>query len=183
MLIRPNVVVFPESLSFFGPVPPLGLAYIAGVLRDAGHEVEVIDSVGEAIDDRDDFETPVGTMRRIGMPTDELIDRIPPDCAVLGITNMFLHEWPMVREIAGKAKDRFPGITVVLGGDNATAFWPWMFEQSDAVDHVVLGEGEATMVDLVNRLVAGSSLVGMQGLAVPRANGRSDPVTAVSPSG
>ncbi len=28
-LIRSNVVMMPQSLSFWGPVPPIGLAYIA----------------------------------------------------------------------------------------------------------------------------------------------------------
>jgi radical SAM superfamily enzyme YgiQ (UPF0313 family) len=78
---------------------------------------------------------------------------------------MFLHEWPMVNEIATRAKERFPHLKVILGGDNATAYWPWMFEQSVAVDHVVLGEGEATVMELVDRLVTGRSIAGLQGVA------------------
>ena len=69
-LVRPNVVMMPQSLSFWGPVPPIGLAYIASVLRDAGHEVDVIDSVGEAIEQFEDFDSPAGRMRRIGLSID-----------------------------------------------------------------------------------------------------------------
>jgi len=164
-LIRPNVVVFPHSLSFFGPVPPIGLAYIAAVLRDAGHPVDVIDSVGEAMEQTHDYESPVGQMRRIGLSPEEVVARIDPTTRIVGITNMFLHEWPIIRSIAEMVKARLPHVTVIVGGDNATAFWPWMFEQTDAVDHVVLGEGEATAVELANRIAAGLPVTDLQGLA------------------
>jgi radical SAM superfamily enzyme YgiQ (UPF0313 family) len=164
-LIRSNVVMMPQSLSFWGPVPPIGLAYIAAVLRDAGHHVDVIDSVGEAIEQFEDFESPAGTLRRIGLSIPEILDRIHPDTRVVGITNMFVHEWGTVRELVEAVKARFPDVVVVLGGDNATAFWPWMFEQTDAIDYVVLGEGEATAVELVDRVAAGRSLEGLQGIA------------------
>ena len=36
--------------------PPLGLAYIAGALRDGGFDVQVIDGVGEALDRRNPVE-------------------------------------------------------------------------------------------------------------------------------
>jgi len=164
-LIRPNVVIFPQSLSFYGPVPPIGLAYIAAVLRDAGHEVDVIDAVGEAIDTYEDFESPVGRLRRLGLSTDQVVARIHPDTQVLGVTNMFLHEWPLIRDIIEKAKAENPDLVVMAGGDNATAYWPWMFEQSHALDYCVLGEGEATALELVNRVGAGLPMTGLQGIA------------------
>ena len=164
-LIRSNVVMMPQSLSFWGPVPPIGLAYIAAVLRDAGHEVDVIDSVGEAIEQFEDFDSPAGRMRRIGLSIDEIVDRVHPDTQVVGITNMFVHEWGTVRDLVEAIKARFPDIVVMLGGDNATAFWPWMFEQTDAIDLCVLGEGEATAVEVVDRVAAGRSLAGLAGIA------------------
>ena len=164
-LIRPNVIIFPQSLSFYGPVPPVGLAYVAAVLRDAGHDVDVIDSVGDALDQFEDFDSPVGRLRRIGLSPDEVVARIDPDTQVLGVTNMFLHEWPVIRDIIEKAKAEYPNLVVMAGGDNATAYWPWMFEQSDALDYCVLGEGEATALELVNRVGSGMSMAGLQGLA------------------
>jgi radical SAM superfamily enzyme YgiQ (UPF0313 family) len=78
---------------------------------------------------------------------------------------MFVHEWGTVRDLVEAIKVRHPHVVVVLGGDNATAFWPWMFEQTDAIDYVVLGEGEATAVELVDRVAAGRSMAGLQGIA------------------
>ena len=85
-LVRPNVVIFPQSLSFYGPVPPVGLAYVAAVLRDGGHDVDVIDSVGDALDVFEDFDSPVGRLRRIGLSPDEVVARIHPDTKVLGLS-------------------------------------------------------------------------------------------------
>jgi radical SAM superfamily enzyme YgiQ (UPF0313 family) len=164
-LIRPNVVIFPKSLSWYGPVPPIGLAYIAATLRDAGHHVDVIDSAGAAIEQYEDFETPVGTLRRVGLSVPEIVDRIDPATDVVGITNMFVHEWPHIRELAERVRERLPHVTIIVGGDNATAFWPWMFEETDAIDHCVLGEGEATTLELVGRVADGESVTGLQGVA------------------
>lgn len=177
-LIRSNVVMMPQSLSFWGPVPPIGLAYIAAVLRDAGHDVDVIDSVGEAIEQFEDFESPAGTMRRIGLSIPEIVDRIHPDTRVVGITNMFVHEWGTVRDLVEAIKVRHPDVVVVLGGDNATAFWPWMFEQTDAIDACVLGEGEATAVELADRIAAGAPITPFPGLATREAGTAEDGVLA-----
>lgn len=165
-LIRAPIVVFPRSLSSYGPVPPIGLAYIAAVLREAGHDVQVVDGSGAAIDQFVDFETPVGTLRRIGLSPDEIIDRVRPGTDVIGVTHMFLHEWPLVREIVECARRRHPDATIVLGGENATAFRDWIFRETDAVDVCVLGEGEATTVELVSRIAEGRPLAGLEGIAV-----------------
>jgi hypothetical protein len=116
VLIRPPIVVFPRSLSSYGPVPPIGLAYIAAVLRELGHHVEVIDGSGEHIDRFEDFETPVGTLRRVGLSPAEIAERVPEGTQLVGITHMFLHEWPQVKAIAEEVRARHPHATIVLGG-------------------------------------------------------------------
>lgn len=165
-LIRPPVVVFPRSLSAVGPTPPVGLAYVAGALRNAGHEVQVVDGAGEALDQLSDFETPVGVLRRVGLSPAQIVERLDAATSVVGISNMFLHEWPQVREIAHLVRARFPQSAVVIGGDNATAFWPWAFRETNAIDYCVLGEGETTTVELVDRIANGRPCTDMAGLAV-----------------
>jgi len=165
-LLRPAVVVMPRSLATHGPTPPIGLAYIAGVLRAAGHAVKVVDGTGEAVDRCVAFLSPVGTLHRLGLSPAEIVERIAPDTEIIGITNMFLHEWPQVREIAALAKRRVPGAFVVVGGENATAFARWILAECAAVDCCVLGEGEATILELVRRLTAAEPLRAMPGLAV-----------------
>ncbi len=166
VLVRPPVVVFPRSLSAVGPTPPVGLAYVAAALRQAGHHVDVVDGVGAGLDRAHDFDSPIGTLRRLGLSPEEIVAQIDPSTAVVGISNMFLHEWPQARAIAELARQRAPGATIVIGGDNATAFWRWAFAETDAIDVCVLGEGEATMVEVVDRLSTGTSLAGLHGVAL-----------------
>jgi radical SAM superfamily enzyme YgiQ (UPF0313 family) len=170
-LLRGPVLLLPESLSTHGPTPPLGLAYVAAALREAGHDVHVVDGPGEAMERSVRIESPIGELDQIGLSIDEIIDRIPSDTDVVGITTMFLHEWPTVRALAERVKERHPDVTVVLGGENATAFSRWILEQSRAIDCCVLGEGEATMVALVERLEAGRSLRGLAGIALHEDDG------------
>lgn len=165
-LVRPPVVVLPESLATHGPTPPIGLAYVAGALRSAGHQVQVVDGAGEAVDRCRELHSPVGLLNLIGLSAEEIVARLDPDTALVGITNMFLHEWPQVREIAEEVRRRFPSAVVVVGGENATAFASWILEGSEAVDACVLGEGERTIVELADRVLQGSPLVGMSGVAL-----------------
>lgn len=165
-LLRPPVVVMPGALATHGPTPPLGAAYVAAALRESGHPVELIDGAGEAIGNWVEVDSPVGTLHRIGLDPEEIVARIPADTDIVGITTMFLHEWPQVRDLAALVKERLPDVFLVLGGENATAFARWILAQSDAIDCCVLGEGEATMVELADRLAEGKPLHGMSGLAL-----------------
>lgn len=163
--------MLPGALATHGPTPPLGAAYVAAALREAGHEVELIDGAGEAIDQLAEVESPVGTLERIGLAPEEVVERIRPDVNVVGISTMFLHEWPTVRTLAALVKERFPDVFLVLGGENATAFAPYILEQSPAVDGCVMGEGEATMVTVADHLARGRPVGGLEGLMVREAPG------------
>jgi radical SAM superfamily enzyme YgiQ (UPF0313 family) len=163
-LVRPPVVQRARSLSIYGAMPPIGLAYVAAALRGAGCRPQVIDGAGEALDLVRRLESPVGPLQLVGLNPEEIVDRLDPRTEVIGITHMFLHEWPLVREIAERAKARLPGAAVVLGGENPTAFFDRIFADTDAVDHCVLGEGESTIVELVARLGAGIGPGGMPGV-------------------
>ena len=164
-LIRPPILQIPVSFSSFGAIPPIGIAYVAAVLRDAGHHVTMIDAPGEALERFISVPSPAGTLQLNGLTAAEIVDRMDPDTEIIGITHMFLHEWPTIREIAERVKARIPGATVVLGGENATGFWEWIFRETDAVDYCVLGEGEATMLELVARIKRGLPTGDLQGLA------------------
>lgn len=167
-LVRPPILQLTSNLSAYGAILPIGLAYVAAVVREAGYRVQVVDGPGLGMDRHDFIESPAGTLKRSGLSPEEIVARLDPDVKVVGITHMFLHEWPTVKEIAERAKARLPGVIVIVGGENATAFWKWMFEQTDAVDYCVLGEGEATMLELLERIEAGQSGAGLVGVAAKR---------------
>lgn len=148
----------PRSLSYFGSVPSLGLAYVAGAARGAGHEVCVVDAPGEAINRYGSFRTSVADLRMHGLSAREIVERIAPDTEVIGLTNMFLHEWNFLRELIPMIKDAHPRATTVVGGENASAWWSHMLAQCPAIDICVLGEGEEKFTDLLAAIDKGSGL-------------------------
>ena len=81
-LIRPAVLQRPVSLSLYGAVPPIGLAYVAASLQMDGHEVRVVDAAGEAVDTRTKIESPAGTLLRTGLSDREIVARVPKDTDV-----------------------------------------------------------------------------------------------------
>lgn len=165
-LIRPPVTVPVDTFAYVAPMPPIGLAYVAAALREAGHDITVVDGPGEAPEQTTDFDAPIGTMFRIGLTFEEIVERIPPGTQLVGISHMFLHDWPTVRELATLVKRKHPDAFLVLGGENATAYRKWIFEETPAVDACVLGEGEATAVELAGRIAAGAPLTDMRGIAL-----------------
>lgn len=168
-LLRPPVVVMPHSLATHGPTPPLGIAYIAASLRQAGYPVQLVDGAGEAIEQCVAFDSPVGELHRIGLSPDEIADRVAVGTDLVGITNMFLHEWPQVRALARAVRRRFPDAFIVVGGENATSFGRHILVECEAVDCCVLGEGEATMLELAARREAGSGIADLPGVMVREA--------------
>jgi anaerobic magnesium-protoporphyrin IX monomethyl ester cyclase len=108
-------------------VPPLGLAYIAGTLRADGREVELVDAVAEGWS-WERFEAEVAARR--------------PD--VLGLSAM-----TPVADIAYRAArlGRRHAGRIVLGGPHATAVREQAFADCPELDHLVIGEGEETILE------------------------------------
>src|SRR5689334_9687144 len=88
-LIRPPAITAPRSLSYYGAVPDLGLAYIAAAARAAGHHVRVIDAPGLAIEQHWEWSTALGALRGQGLTLGAIAERVPFDVDVVGIAHMF----------------------------------------------------------------------------------------------
>jgi radical SAM superfamily enzyme YgiQ (UPF0313 family) len=157
-LIRPPAV---ESFRFSTAsiAPPLGLAYISAALKRAQLDVHVVDAVGEGPKTRGGYCK--GYL--VGLHFDEIVARIPATADIIGISVIFTHEWPAVVVLIDRIRDRFPDATIVLGGEHVTSMPEFSLLTSKA-DVSVLGEGEETIVELVQALRARTSLHGIAGL-------------------
>ena len=146
-LIRPPTVT---SVSAVGldAIPPIGLAYIAGTLRDAGYSVNVIDGCGEAVKQYTVVHDKVEYLIH-GLKTSEIVDRIPEDVEVIGFSCMFTVEWPISKEILLAIHKKFPSALVVAGGEHITSSPEFVMDDCPPVDVCVLGEGEETINELV----------------------------------
>lgn len=159
---------------------PLGLFYIAAVLRQAGYALDYVDCLDrhhpELLKRQQRSEaksTPDGRGKyyktviekpaplrdvprrygRYGLPMDILEQELAqlPRPDVILVTSQMTYWYPGVFEAIKRAQTRFPGIPVVLGGIYATLCAEHARANSGA-DYVLAGEGELSALALVNQL-------------------------------
>lgn len=139
--------------------PPLGMAYLAACLRESGHEVQVVDGLGEGIGQyshfRDDYFIH-------GLSIEEICARVDADAEVIGVGIMFSNFWPLSKVLIRALRERFPRAAIVCGGEHVTALTRFVLEDAP-VDFAVVGEGEETLLALV------AHLAGEPGAAPPEA--------------
>ncbi|MFT7463248.1 MAG: anaerobic magnesium-protoporphyrin IX monomethyl ester cyclase [Pseudohongiellaceae bacterium] len=148
-LIHPPAFLNPTALTALRPSLPLGLAYIAGSARAAGHDVSIIDAVG----DDPNLIVRIGKVAQLGTPVDGIVAAIAPETQVIGVSAMFTYQWFVVRELIQAIKAARPDVLVVGGGEHFTGLPAVSLEQSP-VDILVIGEGEEIFVDLLKRYEA-----------------------------
>ncbi len=141
-LVNPNANV--EVVNRLGiSSPPLGLGYLASVLRERGFKVKVIDNLVERLS------------------LNELIKKIK-DSIIVGISST-TPTFSTALKYAKEIKKRLPNVFVILGGVHVT-FKPYDAIKNDFVDAVCIGEGEQTIVEVAERVEAGRSLRGVRGI-------------------
>jgi len=117
--------------------PPLGLAYVAQHLLDAGHVVEVVD------------------LNLTGLNPTRLkatLNRFSPD--VVGIST-HTETYPNALAIARQVKKRDSGTPVMVGGPHVSIVRLDALAEPD-LDYIVVGEGERTAVELVAAIERGA---------------------------
>ena len=160
-LIRPPMILL-RLVQSRSTCPPIGPAYLASRLRKIGHDVSVIDSVGEAI-----FQfTEVNDGKNLahGLTLDEIVERIDPKSDFLCFSCMFSIEWPLNYKLIKKVSSKYPNKTIIVGGEHVTASSEWILENCPEVDFCVLGEGEEKLVNLVNSLGNSDSEINIEGV-------------------
>ena len=151
-------------------VPPIGPAYITGALVAAGHTVSTVDAVGEALGQYSRFPG-YDNVYAHGLTAEEITGRIPADVEVIGISSMFSVEWPLTKGVIERIRTTFPNALIVLGGEHVTAVPEFTLDSSPAVDVAVLGEGEETIVDLLDAYTSGRDFSTVAGLVFRRDGG------------
>ena len=152
VIIRPPVVR-PKWNYVNLTTPPIGPAYVAGSLRQAGFEVSFIDAIGEAI------EQVLPTSEELmlhGLSFDEIVSRIPSDCRFIGISIQFSFEFPESRRLTEHIRKSFPNAFLFAGGEHVTAL-PEETLQETELNAIVLGEGESKAVELIKTVLEQNS--------------------------
>ena len=158
-LIHPPVYLNIHAMTALRPSLPLGLAYIGAVLRDAGHEVSLLDAValGPERITRDQH------LHRLGLTPEEIVEQLDPEADAFGLTNMWSFSWPLVRDLIQRLKERFPDKPLVCGGEHFTGLPEHSLENAP-IDYIVTGEGEDSAVRLFEALEKGLPVDEIPGL-------------------
>jgi radical SAM superfamily enzyme YgiQ (UPF0313 family) len=123
-----------EGKKSLGAWPPLGILYLAAVLEEKGVEVSVLDQAAEGLTIRD---------------TVKWVNAENPD--VLGFST-FATSGRTAAMISQEIKKENPDVTVVFGNYYATFNPERVLGKYPSVDIIVRGEGERTVIDLVDCL-------------------------------
>ncbi|MFH0954245.1 MAG: radical SAM protein [Verrucomicrobiota bacterium] len=170
ILIQPPALQSQDSYSSFTQ-PPLGIAYLAAYAKSLGFDVSVLDAVGPAFQRTCPWPGAPGLLLQ-GMPLDEVVSRLPQDAEVVGFSCMFTHAWPMVRELMHRVRAALPKAFLIAGGEHATAM-PERVLRDGRLDLIVLGEGEMTFGEVLEKLKLGVRSWGSQlGVAFLDGQGR-----------
>jgi anaerobic magnesium-protoporphyrin IX monomethyl ester cyclase len=127
------------------PQPPLGLALIAAVLEKAGYQVTFLDA--NALDLK---------------PED--IPGMITDADVVGLTAMTPTISTALR-IAGYIKQAKPEIQIIMGGAHATMLPQETMASSPAIDIIVRGEGDETIIEVLKALENNRPLESVAGIS------------------
>lgn len=147
-----------------GPVPPIGLMYIASAIRKAFPDKEI---------------------RLLDVGNDDLsledirheIEKWRPH--MLGLSTMSCEEG-LMRAIAREAKEVLPATQVIVGGPHTNTARERILDCPD-IDIAVIQEGEETIVELLSALEESRNFSAVQGLAYRDHDGRPVPTKTRRP--
>jgi len=139
LLIRPKITI--ENAM---PNPPLGLGYLAGILRAHGHQVDILDCA---------------IMKESYLQIIPRIKSLNPD--VIGITALSSYYNEMRRLASVLHTLQIP---IILGGVHASVLPELSLRQCRA-DLVIVGEGELTTLDLMDKWQDKATRKDLKGIA------------------
>ncbi len=126
---------------------PLYLVYLAGAARAAGYEAEIYDAM---------------TKNASYAEIEKKIRQSMPDFVAVSVITCTAPDAIKVIELAKRIN---PEVKTILGGVHASFMYEEMFGSTEALDYVVRGEGEQTIVELMDAVTNANALSSVSGIA------------------
>lgn len=141
-----KILLISPSFNVHTIAPPLGLGYIASILLENGYKVKILDP----------------SKKKLSI--DDLIDIIlalKPDLVGLSILTS---RYNLSKELIAKIKEKLPQTKIVIGGVHVSAL-PEASVKDLKADYGVIGEGEYTLLELLDCLREKNTVKNILGLA------------------
>jgi len=122
----------------------IGLAYISSAVKAAGHDVHILDL--------NNYYSPIFHVGILQMLLKREINKFNPDIVATGGLSAIYDQIHAIIELARQIK---PGVVTVMGGGCVSSD-PEVIMENIHADFGVIGEGEVTIVDLIEHLEAGA---------------------------
>jgi radical SAM superfamily enzyme YgiQ (UPF0313 family) len=145
---------YPPSVHSHPPFIPLGIAYLGAVAEREGHEVTVIDCQAEKLS-YEAFRS--------------RIEQTPSD--VVGVTATTLL-YKSAMQLVAIAKQVHPQAVMMLGGSHGSFWDENALDEYPSLDIVVRREGEATFIELLDKLQSKTSFNNILGITFRSKEGK-----------
>ncbi|MBN1662848.1 MAG: cobalamin-dependent protein [Deltaproteobacteria bacterium] len=147
--MRAAIIAPPYPLAE-APSPSLGVSYVASAFEQAGADVLVIDYIVQQY-------TPDKLKRTL--------DEFQPD--IIGSTAVTMN-FPVAAKIMTEAKKVAPHAVAIMGGPHVSFDVVNTLKTYGELDFIVIGEGEATIREMVDQFRGGGNWTAVKGIAFRR---------------
>ena len=147
LLIYPPITLHKNDVSTPSKTVLIGLRYLSSVLKNAGHEVELLDCLTKSNVGHDMNHS----FKRYGLSDKEVYERVAyhnPD--MVGISSMYTSYHHDAHNVAKLVKKFKKGLPVVMGGSHTSTF-PEEVMKDRNVDYIVIGEGERAILEVLKQ--------------------------------
>lgn len=146
------LIIIPPCREAPTTYPPYGAIYIGTILKHNNHDVKLLN---------------LDVLRYELSKTLSIIEEYNPQ--VLGFSGIVSTNYRYIKEISHAIKMKFPDMFQVLGGQLSAAATPIL--ENNPIDVIVKGEGEKTIINLLNAINDGTDFQDVKGL-VFKSNGK-----------
>lgn len=138
---------------------PLGLMSLVASLEKSGFESEIIDF--DYLIDSKNLTLKNNLKDNIDMMVDYLLSKNPKIVSLYTMCNSY----PVMIELAREIKNRKNNIYILMGGPQASMTAIETLKKFNFIDIIGIGEGEKTIVDLIEALLSAKPISNVKGIA------------------
>jgi len=156
-LVRVPTII--DASASTAPVcPPVGLAYLKRVVSGYTRDLTIVDSIGNDPDVIRTESLGGKNIRVLGQSAETIAQQVSPETSVILVSIMFSQDWPYVLTTLRALRARAKGAIIIAGGEHITAAPEFSLEASPEIDLCVVGEGEATLKEILKKIQASSEI-------------------------